>query len=356
MKKWLLCTLLTLGACSKEVPPQADQDIARPVKLHYIDNLDEGQVRHFPGNVKATNGSVLAFRLSGQLEARPVKPGQQVEQGTLLAKLDDTDYQNQLLDRQAQFELADAQFNRAQQMLDKALIPRATFDEAKAKRTQAQAALRLARDNLKYTELRAPYSGVVARTYVENYQFVQAKEPIVDLQNDKLIDIEVQIPERFISRVDPTAKDYHPRLTFSVAPDQVYEATYKEHDAAADPATRAFKVTLTMERPSDLNVLPGMSVDVAVDMNKVFRLNTQPQVVIPAEAVFRPDDKAQAMVWRYDSDSQRVSRVAVTLGQMVSDGIVVTQGLAPGDTVVVAGVHHLHEGQKVRPLVKERGL
>ncbi|WP_341503906.1 efflux RND transporter periplasmic adaptor subunit [Gallaecimonas sp. GXIMD4217] len=347
---------LALVGCSKAPEQAAEEQPPRPVKLHYIGATDDAQVRHFPGEVSSTDGSTLAFRLPGQIVELPVRNAQEVTKDQLLAKLDDTDYRNQLLDRQAQFELAEAQFNRAVQMLEKKLIPQATFDEAKAKRTQAQAALRLARDNMAYTELRAPYDGVIAKRLVENFQFVQAKEPIFQLQNDEMIDVVIQVPERLISRVRKDAVGYQPEVRFEGAPELSFKARYKEHDAIADAATRTFRVILTLAKPEQLNVLPGMSVDVAVEMNKVFSIDDLPKLTVPVEAVFQPDDKEGSFVWRYDAETGTVQLQAVTLGQVVSGGVEITQGLSAGDTVVAAGVSFLEQGQRVRPLAKERGL
>ena len=85
------------------------------------------------------------------------------------------------------------------------MISEAQFDELQAKRRQARAALSQARDNVDYTRLKAPYEGTVARTEVENFQFVQAKEPILYLQGDDNIDIEFAVSERFFTNLTFTA-------------------------------------------------------------------------------------------------------------------------------------------------------
>ncbi|AWL10684.1 hypothetical protein HMF8227_00176 [Saliniradius amylolyticus] len=348
--------ILFVSACQPHTETTSEPTGPRPVKLHYIAKQEDHRVRHFPAEVSTQDGSVLAFRLPGQIQQLPVRNGQGVSKGELLAKLDDTDYRNQLLDRQAQFELAESQLKRAEQMLTKDLIPQASFDEARARFTQAQAALRIARDNLTYTELRAPYDGIISKRYVENYQFVQAKEPILQLQNDKMIDITIQVPERLISRVRDESREYEPKVRFESAAEQTFYARYKEHDAIADPATGTFKVTLTMEKPETVNILPGMSADVSVDMSQVFHLPREQAIVVPVAAVFRKDGADGSYVWRYNPENQTVSEQAVTLGEISSGGVEVTGGISAGDTIVAAGVDFLSPGQQVRPLEKERGL
>jgi RND family efflux transporter MFP subunit len=343
---------LALWGCSDE--PQQDAPMPQPVKLQVVDG-GAGALRHYPGKVVATEGSELAFRVSGQLERFPVRAGEQVKKGQLLAALDPSDFRNQLADRQAQYDLAESQYQRGISLRDRGVISEAQFDEIEAKRRQAQAALSLARDNVNYTRLKAPYGGTVARTEVENYQFVQAKQPILYLQGDKNIDIEFAVSERFLANLKKDGEDYQPELRFEGAPDKVFKASYKEHEASADDRTQTYIITLTMPNPEGILVLPGMSVDVAIDLSKIMRKATAwPQV--PVEAVFNPDGKDSAHVWRFNPEDGTVSAVPVTLGQVIGNGVEITAGLETGDKVVSAGVHHLKEGQEVRELVKERGL
>ena len=343
---------LALWGCSDE--PQQDAPMPQPVKLQVVDGGD-GALRHYPGKVVATEGSELAFRVSGQLERFPVRAGEQVKKGQLLAALDPSDFRNQLADRQAQYDLAESQYQRGNSLRDRGVITEAQFDEIEAKRRQAQAALSLARDNVNYTRLKAPYGGTVARTEVENYQFVQAKQPILYLQGDKNIDIEFAVSERFLANLKKDGEDYQPELRFEGAPDKVFKASYKEHEASADDRTQTYIITLTMPNPEGILVLPGMSVDVAIDLSQIMRKATAwPQV--PVEAVFNPDGKDSAHVWRFNPEDGTVSAVPVTLGQVIGNGVEITAGLETGDKVVSAGVHHLKEGQEVRELVKERGL
>jgi len=106
-----------------------------------------------------------------------------------------------------------------------------------------------------------------------------------------------------------------------------------------------------------LLVLPGMSVDVAIDLSQIRKASAD-HLQVPVEAVFKQDGKEGAFVWRYQAQDQEgtVTAVPVMLGQVVGDGVEILDGLQAGDRVVSAGVHHLEEGQTVRELVKERGL
>ena len=108
MKLFRLCilttTLLTLMACS-EPEKQVKEEPIRPVKLFNIGHDSQTNVRSFPAEVVANQGSYLAFRVNGELVEFPVLAGEEVEKGQLLAKLDPEDFQLQYDDRKARYEL-----------------------------------------------------------------------------------------------------------------------------------------------------------------------------------------------------------------------------------------------------------
>src|SRR5690606_41239300 len=124
----------------------------------------------------------LAFRVNGELVSLPAQSGQVVKEGTLLARLDPADFQLRLDDRKARFELAQSQFRRIDDLFTQGQISRAQYDQAKAELDISKAAMATARTELSYTELRAPFAGVVAEVYADNHQPVTAGETLGVLQ------------------------------------------------------------------------------------------------------------------------------------------------------------------------------
>jgi RND family efflux transporter MFP subunit len=348
---------VVLVGCSEELAPLTKPKV-RPVKLHRVENVNQSAIHHFPGKVIAADPSELAFRIPGQLIELPIREGQAVEQGQLLARLDEDDARNQLDDRQSAYDLAKVDFERKKTVLERELIAPSVFDESKARLQSAKAALNLAQDNLRYTEIKAPYKGSVARIEVENFQYVQAKQPILVLQSDEHIDITIQVPEAVIGHVREDAEEsgYRPQVTFPSVSSRTFLVDYKEHTRQADPATQSFKVTFTMIRPKGLNILPGMTAEIMVDFSFISTRHVKLAPIAPHAAVVRIDNEEQAHVWVYDSENGKVTKRPVILGRVMDEGIEVISGLSPGDYVVTAGVSFLKDGMQVRPLTRERGL
>lgn len=354
----LLTVILPLLSACQPTEQSEPESVVRPAKIITVSNQSDTAIRKFPAKVEANQGATLAFRVSGELESFLVKPGEQVVQDQLLAQLDDEDFKIRLNDRQARFELAKAQFERAKALEQKSLASQAQLDEARANLLIAKAELESAQSDLKHTELRAPYAGSIAKTYVKNRENVQAKERVLRLMNRDRVDISIQVPEHIFARVK-RGSNYQPSVTFDALPEQSFLLTVKEWDTQADPITLTYKVVFSLPSPEQINVLPGMSAQVHIDLSKITDTKAE-QIVLPVEAVFSPEDKAlvknEGFVWLYDNATSQVRLQKVITGQMHNQGIEILDGVKLGDQVVTAGVHALEPGMKVKPWNKERGL
>ncbi|MBV2128454.1 efflux RND transporter periplasmic adaptor subunit [Arsukibacterium indicum] len=353
----IVCSGSLLLACSEPATTETEP-LIRPVKLHQVGSDAGGAVRQFPAVVEPTVRANLTFRVSGKLVELMARPGQQVQNGELLARLDDTDFKLKLDQARARYELAQTQFTRAEQLIAQKLVSQAVFDEAKAQLQVAQADLSTAETALSYTLLQAPFAGIISRLLVENHENIAAQQPIMELQVRDRVDVVIQVPEDVISNVRKDF-DYQPEVVFDSHPMYRYRARIREWDTRADPATNSFKVVFSMATPTEFNVLSGMTANVIAEVSKINAAYVD-ALFIPASAIFMPDDTAvnqqQSYVWIYNPDNGQVQRRAVTVSSLTSAGAAITEGLTAGEQVVTAGVQQLTEGQQVRPWVRERGL
>ncbi len=356
--RWLIITMgLLLTACSENGPAPVADAAVQPVKLHLVTHTQDTKSRRFPAVVEAAQVAQLAFRVAGEVREFPVKPGNKVERGDLIAKLDPTDYQLVVDQAAARYKLAEAQFKRTQNLVDQGVISQQQFDEVKSNLGVARANLETAKANLSYTELRAPFAGTIAHVYVERFETVQPQLPIATLQLSNAIDVSIRVPENLFARVQRNT-DYRPTVIFTAAPKQSFTAQLKEWDSTADPATNTYRVVFTMPMPSGINLLPGMSATVVVDVDAISAA-VESGFVVPTAAVFSPateQPEAGYFVWRYLPESKKVQLTPVTIGGVTNNGIEIVSGIDSGDQIVVAGVHELHDNQRVRAWVKERGL
>lgn len=349
------------GRIVDEVPPE----IIRPVKTVVINDGSRGRKLIYYGTLQGGQRVVLSFKVPGTLKDVLVNRGDAVRKGELLARLDPRDFQTQLKQAQsrqtqakAQYEDALANFKRYENLYKQKVIPRATYDTYKTQVEVTKSALGVAtaqtasaRDTLRDTELRAPFSGVVVDKLVENYEDVTAKSGILSLQDISNLQVVFNVPDNEIIWISPNAQMPSSIVArFDAIPDRTFPLKYREAVFEADQNTHTFAITMEMLRQErDVNLLPGMSANVEIQFEGT-QTQGQASFVIPSSAIFsnenRKDEKIY--VWRYENEE--VHQIQVTASQPQNNGFVSIygKGLKDGDRIVVAGTHLLREGQKVR--------
>lgn len=351
---YILPFLLLISACDEAPTPKTDkQQIVRPAKIAVARNQLIDVNRTFPGVTEAAKRTDLAFRVNGQIIELPVRASQILKKGDLIARLDEAAYRNSFNDRRAKFELARNQYQRQQKLFKQKHISKSRLDEARSSYQAAEAAYKLAQDDLSYTKLLAPYDGIVSRVDVDNFQNIQAKERIAVFQGAEEINIVFNVPESLFVRLNKdNTNEGHVIVQFDSLPDLKFDAWYQEHDTLPDQLTRSYKVTVSMPLPTDITVLPGMSVSVSVNLSALLQQQAQ-GVLVPLEAVFNQDNKN--WVWRLN-DQNMAQKTKVEIGGLEQENIRILQGLSENDRVIAVGVTYVREGQKVKPMTKERGL
>jgi RND family efflux transporter MFP subunit len=229
---------------------------------------------------------------------------------------------------------------------------REAVDQSKAEIDSAQAAVDTARDELGYTTLRAPFGSVVSKRYVDNYQEVRAKEPIVSLDDVSSVEILVDVPELIVATFKEGGET-QVVAEFAAAPGKHYPLTVKERAMRADQQTQTYQVVFRMPQPDDINVLPGMTA--TVTGNARMREDTKEVFIVPAIAV-AADAAGKPNVWIVDKETLKVQRRAVKTGDLTgTDSIEIIDGLKSGETIAISGVSRLREGMQVSDLSKMEG-
>jgi RND family efflux transporter MFP subunit len=325
----------------------------RPVKLLTVGEGEWGGARSYPARVQAANQVDLSFRVGGPLISLPVREGEVVGKGQVLAQIDPRDYEISLSQARAHRERTGADFQRVSALFEKEAVSRAQLDQARAARDVAQAALDDAEAALRDTNLRAPFTARIGATLVENFQDVRPREPVMSLVDVSDVDLVVDLPEGLIAVSDFEVPGRTVVARFDTAPGREFPLQVKEIAAQADPRTQTFRVTLTMPQPEGISILPGMTASVLA--RGAMTVSDAPPLV-PAVAVVA-DDGGSSHVWLYDEDSRTVSQRTVRLGGLQgSEGIEILEGLERGETIAVSAVSQLREGMEVRPLTESRGF
>jgi RND family efflux transporter MFP subunit len=356
----IVIALLFITGCSKKEAPK--EEVIRPVKAMKVGGFERIARRSFPGQARATQEANLSFRVNGPLVQFPVNVGDEVKKGQLLARIDPRDFEvelknvrGQLARAKAALELARSDYDRVVRIrtqdpgaISAAMIDakKGELDSSKAEVDSLSASVATAKDALSYTNLNAPFEGTVVETFVENYEDVRAKQPIVRLVDTSQIEFVVNVPENLISYAKKVTKVY---VRFDTFPDREIESTIKEIGKEASKTTRTFPVTLIMDQPGDFRILPGMAGRTIRAEGDLPDAGISTGFEIPVTATFSDGTEA-SYVWIIDETTNRVAKREVTSGELTEDGIMITKGLKTGEWIATAGVHTLREGQQVRIL------
>ena len=336
--------------CEEEVPQTAPP--VQPVKIFEIKASGGTETLEFPGAIRAAKAVDLAFENAGSLIELPVVDGQNVQKGEMLARLDPRDFESVRDAEKAKLEQAEADFERVKALFDADVTSRQEYDAARSQLEIAKAnsdrALKSLQDD---SVIDAPFSGTVAKVYVDNFQNVQAKQTILLLQNTSTLEVAVAIPESGFAGAHRTNLEEErdaqlkPVVLVSSVAGRVFPAKITEISPTADPTSRTYQAVVSFPSPPVVTVLPGMTASVRINVPPNPNANSH-DILVPVNAA-TADAEGKAYVWKVDPASMQVSRVSVVLGSLTGDEVVVEQGLSAGDWIAVSGVHHLREGMRV---------
>ena len=348
--------LISVTGCGRQAP-SISPEVVRPVRTMILGVAPESGRRAFPGQAEANEEADLSFRLAGSLIELSANIGDIVKKGQVLAKLDPKDFEvrlraaeEELSSAKANLEIANIELNRQQSLVKNKVAAQQELERAAAlvefhKSNVAAATSKrdIAQSELSYAQLTAPFDGLIAARYVQNFQTVQAKQPVVRLLDTSRIKFGVDLPETVMPLL-PYVKEIW--VMFQAAPETKLPATIQEISHEASRTTRTYRVTVVMDQPQNVQILPGMSGELRA---RVEPPSTQPKAMeVLASALFEESDGTTS-VWLVDPSTMTVHRQPVKTSRPTTSGFLV-EGLKTGQTVVTAGVHYLKEGQKVRIL------
>lgn len=339
-----LCILFLLAACKEEESAQTTE-VIRPVYAMQIGLNEEFGTRKFPGRASASNAVTLAFEVSGKLNKIPVSVGDRVKQGDILASLDPRDFQNTLEQAKAEAKRAGVLYARLKNALADNAVSKQEVSDAEAAYDSAKAAVKIRQKALEDTELKAPYDAIVTAKFIKSFGNVQAKQNAIRIVDPTRIEMVADIPEGMISLARVGMEIL---VEYDAFPGVVITARVSEISAEASQTTRTFPVTLIMDQPDSVAILPGMA-------GKAWRA---PQTItenapahmrgfqVPLTAILSASN-GQKYVWVINEETNEVNRTRIETGELTEHGVLV-QGLKGGESIATVGVNRLKEGQKVR--------
>ncbi|PHR93616.1 MAG: efflux transporter periplasmic adaptor subunit [Robiginitomaculum sp.] len=340
----LLITSALISGCAPKEEVETVTAI-RPAKLIEIATSSNVTTMNLPAIIEASETSNLTFQVGGQLTQLLVVSGERVNRGTIIGRLDQRNYLNQVSEAKTAYDSADTEFKRAERLIAASAISRSAFEQRKSQLDVARAQLDSANKSLEDTVLRSPFAGIISAVHAKKFQNVQALEDIVTLQTTGAAEALVQLPATLIAR-SGRINSIETVIMLDAAPDVRIPATFKSIATQADASSQTFATKYSFLPSSDVVILPGMTGTLQTKFTRSNEDGSVDQINVPLLAILSDGDARY--VWIVNTDSLTVSRRTITVGTSIGEMLEVTSGLQAGDTIVGAGASYLHEGMKIR--------
>lgn len=322
-----------LGACTRtELPPEPP----RPVLTQVLGEVAGNGESVYSGEVRSRYETQLAFRIPGKITARLVDAGAVVRPGQILARLDPTDTTLSAAAAEAQLALAAADAKRYRELHLRNFVSQAALDGKEVALTAARSQAELAGNQRNYTELRADQAGIVGLVGAEVGQVIAAGQTVFRVARADTLEVAIAIPESRMSEVRPGSAA---EITLWADEKTRYRGRLRELTPAADPATRTFAARVGFIE-ADAKVLLGMSAKVRFP-----RSDDTKRLSVPLTAIHQHE--GGPALWIVSAD-QTVSLRPVGIASYGEGFALLSDGAAAGERIVVAGVHKLSAGEKIR--------
>lgn len=357
---------LGLTGCAR-APSEAPPEVPLPVTVSYPVEREVTDYADYTARTSAVDSVELRARVSGYLDKVNFKEGAMVQKGDLLFEIDPRTYQavlkhteGNLATVEARVKRLEADFARAQQMFAKQSIGREEYDkiagdraEALASRSSAQASMERARLDLDFTKVTAPVSGRISRYHVTVGNLVSAGDQTPGTLLTTIVSVDpmyayFDVDENTVQRVmqlisEGKAKprdDVDIPVSLGLANEEGFphRGTINFIDNQLNPRTGTMRVRGVFPNKNE-TLFPAYFARVRVPIGAAHK-----SLLISERAL--DTDQGQKIVYVVDRDNRVASR-PVQLGAL-HDGLrEITEGLKPGERVIVNGLQQVRPGMTV---------
>ena len=280
--------------------------------------------------------------------------GDHVTKGQMLAALDPEPYQlevdavqAELVKVQANVTNTKAEFDRQKRVFEQGAGAKSDLDAAEYNYKAARSAvnvqiarLDLANRNLRKTKLLSPYDGAIAWRSIQPHEEVKVGQKVFEINAKGTMEVQLAVPE---STIDQIHIDGPATITFPTLPGDSAKGRISFIGSAAVKAG-AFPVKVVLIDPNK-DVKPGMTAEANLFIKDA---NREAGYLVPLQAILPASEENQGYAFVYDPQTSTVKKTRVRSRGMENKKAIVSEGLAAGDVIAVAGVSFLADGMKVK--------
>ncbi|ALM52017.1 hypothetical protein BJB45_05415 [Halomonas huangheensis] len=329
----------TLPALAQEMPttlPPTPAIGAEVVRQPWSDPLES------LGTLKANESVILSATVTEIISTINFEGGEQVKQGDVLVRLDDTQEEADLRSAQALRQERQNAVNRLTQLQSRNLAPRADVEDSRAQLQQVEADIQSLEALLANYTIRAPFDGVVGVRRVSVGTLITPGTELATLDDVSSMKLDFQVPE---VRLGVLSQGLPLNATTTAYPDQVFEGEIATIDSRVDPVSRSIQVRAVLDNSAGV-LKPGMLMRVTIARSP------REALVIPESAVVPQGQRKRVWVIT-DTEQGTIEQRDIEVGSRREGEVEVTAGLEAGELVVTHGADRLHSAATIQLLGME---
>lgn len=359
MKKQQLISVLALSSVAlvgcNQTQSLVVEKTPRPIEVVELSTQQTHSIKQFSGTLQASETAELSFRVPGTIHQILVQEGQRISKGDVIARLDPHDYTISVLEIEARLseakaahQLAKSEYLRVKQATQDDAIAKVNLDRALSGYKRSAAMVKVVKQNLirandalGYTELQAPFDGVISNQKFEQFEQAIPGISVFTLHQPNQLEAVIDVPENlahlFQENQSANISWYQEK--------QIYSASLKEVGTQPHPIKQTYRVTFQLdgfdvsEKPAYL--LPGKAVKVSVPF--AYANNAY---CLPYSALIGQKGEQKVLL----ANDHEIESRHVELASLDANQACINTGLMVGDKVVVTGADYLKDGDPVGQL------
>ena len=335
MRKLILaCLALIAVSCADKATKKNIEKEPVNVGVLTVAPMSAQHYNVYVGEINASGSAVISTNHVGILETINVEQGTHVKKGDVLAEVISKNVQAAYEMSHATLRQAEDGYERVKKVHESGTVADVKLVEIETQLAKARAAAKSSEESMEECKVKAPFNGTVSDVLVEKGVYVNPGTPIIKLVDLSTIEIAIPVPEGEIGRIRIGQKALIDVPALNITGIEAHVAL--KGVTAASPS-HTYRCTLVPEK-KQTNLYPGMVCKV-----RLSEVSDSLRIRIPASAVEM--DSNGKFVWSVTDGV--VGRKYVTVDGYQEQGVIISEGLEPGDKVIVKGAAKVSTGMKV---------
>lgn len=348
---------------------EAHKEVVIPVQTFAVQPDSIASYLEMTGGLEAERDAIVYSTIPEKL-VKIVKPvGSRVKKDEVIAQQDNRIWRDTFRQAKAALDAAEARYRQAKSDFERfralhkedAISPqqwdqiRSTMQQAEAGLMQAKAAYAQSKQQYQNTFIKAPFSGVVGSFNFDVGQMIPAGQPVARIVNGKMMKARLFIPDIHLGKVKPGQRV---RGRFPNYPGEFFTGEVTRIDPAIDPLSRTFEVEAVFGNP-DNRLKPGMygQFQITTDFHRQVLVVPDNAVIVRTEIKVNPKTGAtytEPHKYVFVAENGLARLREVKTGLESHSRVEISDGLQPGDSVIVVGQKVVKNNQKIRVANNDR--